>query len=497
MKYLQKLKDELRPIYCLRAVSELLSWDQETYMPKGAASARAEQSAAISKISHGLLCSPEMGELIANAQAEIKDPTSEDAHLVRLAAIEYDRERKVPAELVAKLSEACSKAQTAWVDARAQGRFALMQNEIADVVNYTRECAEFYGYKDHIYDAMLEYYEPGTTVAQLDKVFSELRPHLVSLVSRIKEAKAESHDLWKQKYPIKNQRIFANLISSAMGYNWNNGRTDDVIHPFCCSFSTQDVRITNTYKEYEPTRSLFTALHETGHALYEQGSPECWQHTPLEGGTSMGWHESQSRLWENIVGRSLPFWEYFYPRYRELFSEQLETCELPLFYRAINEVHPSFIRTEADEVTYNLHIMLRYELEKSLLDGTLQVKDIPEAWNESMKSYLGIIPSHDGEGCAQDVHWPLGLIGYFPSYALGNIRSAQVWERLRRDIPQIDDELRRGNLLIVRDWMAKHVYCWGRRLLPNELQLEAVGQELRAEPFVAYLENKYKDIYKL
>lgn len=497
MKYLQKLKEELRPIYCLRAVSELLSWDQETYMPIGAASARAEQAAAVSKISHSLFCNPAMGELIGNAKAEIEDSQSEDAHLVRLAALEYERESKVPAELVAKLSEACSKAQTAWVEARAKGKFSLMQNELADVISYTRECAEFYGYKDHIYNAMLEYYEPGTAVAQLDKVFAELRPHLVTLAAKIKEAPTQPHGLWKQKYPIKQQRIFANLISSSMGYSWEHGRTDDVVHPFCCSFSTRDVRITNTYKEYEPTRSLFTALHETGHALYEQGSPERWQHTPLEGGTSMGWHESQSRLWENIVGRSLPFWEYFYPRYKELFSEQLETCDLMQFYRAINEVKPSFIRTEADEVTYNLHVMLRYELEKALLDGSLQVKDIPEAWNESMKSYLGIVPAHDGEGCAQDVHWPMGLIGYFPSYALGNIRSAQVWETLRRDLPAIDKELRRGNLLLIRDWMAEHVYCWGRRLLPNELQMQVVGAELDAIPFVRYLETKYTDIYKL
>ncbi|MBQ7569086.1 carboxypeptidase M32, partial [bacterium] len=495
--YLQKLKEEIRPIFCLRAVAELLSWDQETYMPKGAAQARAEQSATISKLSHSLLCSPAMGELIEKAQAEIEDPNSEDGHLLRLIRTEYERERKVPSELVSKLSEACSKAQNAWVEARAQGKFALMQNEIADVISYTRECAEYYGYKDHIYDAMLDYYEPGTTVAQLDKVFTELRPHLVSLVSRIKNAPLPEHTLWKQKYPIKNQRIFANNISSAMGYNWDYGRTDDVIHPFCASFSTRDVRITNTYKEFEPTRSLFTALHETGHALYEQGSPESWRHTPLEGGTSMGWHESMSRLWENVIGRSLPFWEYFFPRYKDLFSEQLESCDLPLFYRAVNEVTPSFVRTEADEVTYNLHIMLRYELEKELLSGALQVKDIPEAWNESMKAYLGIVPSNDKEGCAQDVHWPLGLIGYFPSYALGNIRSAQVWETLKADIPDIDSELRRGNLLIIRDWLAKHIFCWGRRLLPNELQQQVVGKELCADAFISYLETKYSTIYKI
>ncbi len=497
MSQIAKLKEKLKSIYCLREVSELLSWDQETYMPEGAAEARADQMAVVSELAHQQFISPEMGRLIEEAQQEVEDPQSEEGHLVRKVAREYKREHQVPQSLVAKLASAVSRAQTAWVKARAEGKFSLMQDEIEQVLDYVRQTADYYGYQEHIYDALLEGYEPGCTTSQITQIFSALRPHLVDLVSRIKAKGPNDHSLLTQTFPIATQRLFTRQISTDMGYDWSRGRTDDVIHPFCASFSTRDVRITNIFIEDELSRGIFGAMHETGHALYEQGSPARWIHSPLEGGASMGWHESQSRLWENIIGRSLPLWEHYYPQLQKLFPEQLKADGLQEFYKAINLVEPSFIRTEADEVTYNLHIMLRFEMEKALIEGSIAVKDVPEIWNEAMHSYLGIVPHNDREGCAQDVHWPLGLFGYFPSYALGNLRSAQVWETMCAAMPGIKEELRQGHLTVLRDWLQEHVYCWGARLLPNELMLKVTGEELRPEPFVRYLENKYSAIYNL
>jgi len=492
---MDELKKRLRTIYCLREASALLSWDQETGMPAGAAEARADQIGALSEVSHGLLVADETGSLLEAASAEVEDPSGEEAHFVRRAHREYLRETRVPQELVAELASATSRAQGIWVKAKQAGNYALFQPELARVLDLTRQAAGCYGYEEHPYDALLEGYEPGMRTRELRPLFENLRAPLVDLVQRVSQAPQLEDAPLRQHFQVDRQRAYIHRLAAEIGYDFSRGRIDETEHPFCTSFSTRDVRITTAYDEGYLGRALFGTLHETGHALYEQGSPERWVHGPLDGGCSMGVHESQSRLWENLVGRSRAFWVPRYPELVRTFPEQLGNCDLDGFYRAINRVQPSLVRVEADEVTYNLHIMLRFELELALLEGSLEPAGVPEAWNAAMKDYLGLEPPHDGLGCLQDVHWSLGLFGYFPTYTLGNLLAAQIWEAIHQDLPSLDEDLAQGNLDGLRAWLHERIHVLGARLLPKELIRQATGRDLEAGPFIAYLEGKFGALY--
>lgn len=513
MSAYEELLKKIKQIACLNEINEFLTWDLEVGMPVGAEEARADQAAVVAELAHNLSVDPSLAALLCDSERElmreVSDPSFEEkpapslynrgvkTHLLRRVRRMVDQNAKVPAAIASELTAACSKAQSVWMRARKNNDFEAFRPELERVVGLCRRKAEAIGYKEHIYDALLDIYEPGLTVAEVSRVFGELRIKLTNLVKRIAEAEKPNLRIIKQEYPVDIQRQLCRRIMTDMGYDWTRGRLDEVIHPFCCSFSTRDVRVTNKFKADSVTAAIFTALHETGHALYEQGSPVEWTHTPLEGGTSMAVHESESRLWENIIGRSRAFWEHYFPVFKSYFPAQTLGAELDEFYAAINNVTPSFIRTEADEVTYSLHVMLRFELEKALIEGSLQVKDLPEAWNQAMKDYLGIVPETDTQGCLQDVHWPSGLFGYFPAYALGNLIGAQTFEAMKRDLGDTDEILRQGKLGTIRQWLQEHIYVWGQRLYPAELLREATGQSLSAEPFVNYLEEKYSRLYKL
>lgn len=493
---LDQLKKRLRTVYCLREASALLSWDQETGMPPGAAGARAEQLSALSEAAHDLFVADETGELLEAAAQEIQDPEGEDAHLVRRARREFQRETRLPRELVSELAEATSRAQGVWARAKGQQDFSLFAPELTRVLDLTRQVAGCHGYEEHPYDALLEGYEPGMRTSRLRPLFQGLRGRLVELVRRVAEAPQLDDAPLRQVFEVSRQREYVQGLAGALGYDFNRGRIDQSEHPFCISMSTRDVRITNAFDEDFLGRSIFGTLHETGHALYEQGSPERFLHGPLEGGCSMGVHESQSRLWENLVGRGRAFWVHHYPGLVATFPQQLSRFSLDDFHRAINRVQPSLVRVEADEVTYNLHIMLRFELELALLEGSLQVREIPEAWNAAMQEYLGLVPPHDGLGCLQDVHWSLGLFGYFPTYTLGNLLAAQLWERIQSDLPGVEEELEAGNLEALRGWLGEKVHSWGARLTPEELIRQATGRDLEPEPFLTYLEKKFGALYR-
>ncbi|MCR5662704.1 MAG: carboxypeptidase M32 [bacterium] len=497
MRNIDLLRERLKKVCCLRETSELLSWDQETMMPSGSGAARADHIAVVTELAHEILVGDETRELLDKAKADGVEEGTDDYYFLRRCEREYQRATCVPQKVVSDLAAAASRARDTWVRARLAKDFEMFADDLKAVVDLTREAAKCYGYEEHIYDALLEGYEPGLKTSQVRKVFAGLRSFLIDLVKRIGDAKQVDCTVLQQNFDIAAQRVFCRRLSTDMGYDWTRGRTDDVIHPFCTSFSSRDVRITNIYKEEEVTRAIFGALHETGHAIYEQGTPEKWMHTFLEGGASMGIHESQSRLWENVIGRSYPFWEYYYGSLRTAFPRQLDNADLNVFWRAINKVMPSFVRTEADEVTYNLHIMIRFEIETALMEGKLEVKDIPSAWNDLMHDYLGITPPDHTAGCLQDVHWPMGLFGYFPTYALGNLFASQQWEKMQEDISGLDDHLRHGRLGVIREWLASHIYCHGQALLPEELIVKATGRPLSAEPFMNYLEKKYAAIYNL
>ncbi|MGM9991345.1 MAG: carboxypeptidase M32 [Candidatus Bruticola sp.] len=513
-KAYESLLKKVKEINCLNEILELLTWDLETGMPVGADEARAEQMAVVSELAHKLSVSAEYLTALHEAEAEFEEEKrqgeaqletspyslsnfSVKADLLRRLRRSADKDTKVPASVAAELTAACSKAQSAWMKARQNNDFDSFCGPLERVIELCRAKAEALGGAEHPYDALLDIYEPGLTASQVSRVFGELRGHLISLVKRIAQADPPKMGIVNRLYPVDMQRRFCHRLMCDMGYDWTRGKVDEVIHPFCCSFSTRDVRVTNNFSENVVTKALFTALHETGHALYEQGSPAEWTHTPLEGGASMAVHESESRLWENIIGRSRAFWEYYFPIFQAYFPAQTSGTNLDEFYQAINCVTPSFIRTEADEVTYSLHVMLRFELEKALIEGSLKAKDLPEAWNSAMSDYLGIVPFTDSEGCLQDVHWSSGLFGYFPAYALGNLIGAQTWQALKLDLGDTDEILRCGKLGLIRQWLHDHIYVYGQRLYPAELLKRALGKELEAAPFVDYLERKYTELYHL
>jgi carboxypeptidase Taq len=498
MKQLGRLKNKLAEVSDLRGAAAVLGWDQQTYMPAGGAAARSEQLATLERLSHEMFTSAEVGELLEAAGTEVAGLAydSDEASLVRVSRRDYEKARKVPSSLVAELARTTSMGMEVWVKAKAQSDFAAFQPVLHRIYHLQRDLANCLGYEEHIYDALLDQYEPGMKTALLKDLFAGLKQQLVPLVQSISQNLNTVDDaVLHRTYDAQKQWDFGVEVLKRLGYDLKRGRQDKSVHPFTTSFSSNDVRITTRIDENFLPSALFGTLHECGHGLYEQGVSQTLERTPLGGGASLGIHESQSRLWENLVGRSRSFWRFFFPRLRSAFSDVLSNVSLENFYRAINRVQPSLIRVEADEVTYNLHVLLRFELEVEVLKDDLKVADLPEAWNSRMKSYLGVVPPDDSQGVLQDVHWSNGLIGYFPTYTLGNLVSVQLFEAAQRERPLILEQAEKGEFSELLAWLRKRMHEFGRKLLPAELVERATGKPLQASLYVDYLKSKYAEIY--
>ena len=496
---LKRVKERWAEISDLGSVQELLGWDQHTYMPPGGSAARAEQIATLQRLEHQMLTSTETRKWLDGAEREVEslDPDSDDRAFVTVARRDLEDALKLPEELVVERARTSSLALEAWADARENNLFVRFAPWLQKVIELERRVAEHRGYEDHPYDALLDLYERGARTRQVTAFFAELRERLVPLARRIIEAAGEPDSLLNQLYPIPAQETASRRLAEKIGYDFRSGRIDPTAHPFATAMSRTDVRITTRYNAQEPAQALFAALHETGHALYEQGMPEDFERTPLRGGASLGVHESQSRLWENLVGRSRGFWEAQLPGLREIFPDQLRDASVDRFYRAVNRVDRSFIRVEADEVTYNLHVLVRFKIETEMIDGRLNAADAPEVWNDRMQTHLGITPPDDRLGILQDVHWSMGAIGYFPTYTIGTLLSCQLWEAALRTRPAIPEEIRQGDTSTLLNWLRENIHRHGRKYLPDDLIQRATGAPLSAAPFLRYLEAKYSELYGL
>jgi carboxypeptidase Taq len=496
---LKQLKTLLGEVADLRAVSALLGWDQQTYMPPGGAEDRGNQLATIDQLSHIKFTSDEVGKLLDELEpwAAMLAPDSDDARLIKVTRREYDKATRVPVEMVAEFAQITTAAYSVWQEAKAESNFAKFQPHLEKVVDWRRRYAALFAPYDHIYDPLLDDFEPGMKTAEVKAIFDALRPQQVALIQAISKRPQVDDSFLHQPFDEKKQWDFGVEVITKFGYDWNRGRQDKTVHPFTSNFGINDVRITTRFIPDYFSSGLFSTTHETGHALYEQGVDQSLGRTPLAGGASMALHESQSRMWENLVSRSRPFWEDFYPRLQEYFPAQLGNVSLDAFYKGINRVEPSLIRIEADEATYNLHIMLRLEIEIGLMEGRMEVKDLPEVWNTRMQEYLGLTPPDDAHGVLQDVHWSSGLMGYFSTYALGNLVSAQLWERINADIPELSDQIRRGEFSTLLGWLREKVHRHGAKFEPQELVQRVTGSKIDPAPYVRYLRSKYGEIYGL
>jgi carboxypeptidase Taq len=496
-KPLQLLQERLATISDVNAAQAALDWDRQTYMPEGGVAGRAEQLATLSRLAHEMLVSEETGGLLRDVAEPA--PGSEDSALVRLARREYERATKLPAELVAEFARASALAQPAWERARAGSDWPSFAPHLEKIVRLQREMAEHLGYEEHPYDALLDLYEPGAGEARLQEMFEELKTELVPMIREIGALPHEDRSRpLHGKFDGAKQEEFGRGVISAFGYDWKRGRLDRVVHPFCIPLGGPgDVRITTRFDPGWLSPALFAILHEAGHAMYEQGVDPAYSRSPLSNGTSMGVHESQARLWENLVGRSRAFWTFYYPRLQQTFPEALGEIDSETFYRALNEAKPSEIRVEADELTYNLHILLRFELEVALLEGELPISDLPTAWDAKMEEYLGVTPENHAKGVLQDVHWAAGLVGYFPTYTIGNVLSAQFFEQATKAHPRILEMMGRGEFGTLLGWLRENVYRHGRRYDPDELVERATGRPLDTTPYLRYLKSKFGELYGL
>ena len=495
---LERLKAILAEVTDLSRAAAVLEWDQETYMPPGGVTPRSEQLSTLLRLAHVGSTSGEVGRLLG----ELEDETaghpfdSYEASLVRVTRRDYDKDRKLSSELVAEIARAGSAAQPVWQKARREGNFKLFAPALEKNVELNRRVADALGYQERPYDALIDRYEPGMTTDELESIFAELKRAIVPLVADIaRHADAVDDRVLYRGFEPATQVKYALELVTKLGYDVERGRQDLSTHPFSTTFGPGDARITTRVSRDFFNECLFGSIHEAGHAMYSQGHGDDIDRTPLFGGASPGVHESQSRLWENLVGRSLSFWKHFYPTLRNAFPESLRDVDDEAFFRAVNKSYPSLIRVEADEVTYNMHILLRFELENELLEGTLKVKDLPEAWNQRVEAYLGIKVPNDREGVLQDIHWSYVSFGVFPGYTLGNLIGAQLMEKIRSDIPDLESQLEAGQFAALLGWLRKNVHRHGRKFTPNELLERATGRSLTAGPWIAYVRQKFGALY--
>jgi carboxypeptidase Taq len=490
---LQELKDLLTEVDDLRSSGALLHWDQATYMPSGGAAARGRQLATLSRLAHEKFTSPRIGELLEELRPYEEEAgyESDDASLIRVARRQYDKAVRIPAAFEAKFSAHTTEIYEAWTKARPANDFSLVRPLMEKSLDMSRELASFFPY-EHIADPLIDFSDGGMKTTAIRELFASLRAELVPLVETVTSQPLADDSMLLGNFPESRQEHFVHEVVRAVGYDFERGRMDKTHHPFMTKFSLGDVRITNRSRPDDATELLFGALHETGHALYEQGIARHLEGTPLAEGTSSGVHESQSRLWENLVGRSKPFWDHFYPRLQQAFPDQFNSVPVENFLAAINRVTRSIIRTDADELTYNLHVMIRFDLELEMLEGKLLVADLPQAWRARYQSDLGISPENDANGPLQDVHWFSGTIGgAFQGYTIGNILSAQFFAAARRDLGDLDGQFTRGEFGPLRDWLTQNMYCHGSKFTADEVVQRATGEPLTTAPYLAYLRNKF------
>ena len=495
---LGQLRERLGEYVDLRHAGALLHWDQEVFMPPKGAEARGRQLATLSGLAHRFFTAPETGDLL-KALEDRRDSLDPDAaKLVEVASYDYGRATRLPEAFVREFAEEQSKAYHVWVKARKESDFRQFEPNLARIVELNRRKADYMGYEGTPYNALLEDYERGVTAETIAPIFETLAREQRDLVQRITNASQRPRAPWlKRDWSEDAQWAFSIRILEDIGYDMEAGRQDRSVHPFTTAFDVNDVRITTRLAKDDPFSGLMGSLHEGGHALYEQGySAKDWR-TPLAGPVSLGIHESQSRMWENCVGRSLPFWERYAPVMREYFPEALEGVGAEQIYAAVNTVEPSLIRVEADECTYNLHIILRFEIERALIEGELAVADVPAAWNGKVSDFLGLETPDDARGCLQDIHWSHGAMGYFPTYALGNLYAAQILERILEELPGLWDHVRAGEFQPLLQWLRARIHQQGRRYTAAEMIAEVTGKPPESGPFLRYLAEKYTPLYGL
>jgi Zn-dependent carboxypeptidase len=498
-KFLE-LKKRLGVVNDLQSAAAVLGWDQQTYMPQGGNEARARHMATLARLAHEHLTDDAVGQLLDDLRSyeESLPYDSDEASLLRVAREDYEMASKLPASFVEELSNHQARTFEAWTRARPNNDFASVAGLLEKTLEYSRQYASYFPGYEHIADPLINRADRGMTAASVSAVFKELREQLVPIVKAITSQTPADDSCLNQFYPEDKQLEFGLKVAQRFGYDLQRGRQDKTYHPFETRFSVGDVRITTRVKEHDLGEALFSTLHESGHAMYEQGVSWDLEGTPLASGTSAGVHESQSRLWENIVGRSRGFWQYFYKDLQATFPSQLGNVSLDTFYRAINKVQPSLIRTEADEVTYNLHVMLRFDFELALLEGRMAVRDLPDAWHERLQADLGIAPPDDRDGVLQDIHWYGDLIGgMFQGYTLGNIMSAQFYNAALQAHPEIPDEIARGEFGTLHNWMRTNIYQHGRKFTAPEIIERATGGPLQITPYINYLRQKYGELYSL
>jgi carboxypeptidase Taq len=494
------LRERLAALSDLRIVSQLLDWDQQTMMPPRGAMTRAETTATIQRISHDMFVSDQTGRLLEAAEAHLNGapPDSDDAALVRVVTRRWEKARRVPGKLAADLARAGSAGQAAWIVARRESDFDSFVPYLESNFELVRRYVDCFDEYDCAYDVLLDDYEPGARTSDVSRLFDALKAELVGLIAAVAGHDDRVDDSFLHgRFPVDRQRQLVTWLLEQMGFDRTSWRIDDAVHPFATGFGNQDVRITNRWDEHFLPTSLYGAMHECGHGLYEEGVAGSLQRTPLGHPESLGLHESQSRLWENMVGRGRPFCGVLAPRIAELFGGPVAGIDGDDLYRAVNRVMPSLIRVEADEVTYSLHIVVRFELEQELVDGRLAIRDLPEAWNARYREYLGVDVPDDANGVLQDVHWAAGLIGYFPTYALGNLIAGQLFERAHVEVPQLDAQLAAGQLHGLREWLRVNVHRHGAKFSSAELLQRVVGGPIEVGPFVAHLKGKISQVYGL
>jgi carboxypeptidase Taq len=486
---------ELREIHLLSSALSVLAWDERTHLPEKATEHRAAQESHLAGMVHRLSTSEKIGEWLSTIEGSplVADAAGDAAVNVRETRRDYDRNKKIPEQLIREQAGLAVMAHQAWVAARKAADFPAFAPWLEKTIALKRREAECVGFRDHPYDALLDEYEPGETAASARIMFDELRGQLVDLVGRIvSSGRPAPVEILERKYPVETQRRLADLALTALNFDLKAGRLDESVHPMCFGLGPHDTRITTRYHEYSFGDSFFAVLHETGHALYQQGLPVEHYGTPLGESVSLGIHESQSRLWENLVGRSREFQAWLLPLARTLFKEALADVSAEQWYAAINDVRPGFIRVDADEATYNLHVLLRFEIEQSMMTGEIAAADVPAIWNEKMREYLGIVPPDAAQGALQDVHWSHGGIGYFPTYTFGNMYAAQFFDKARRDLGEID-VARDSHALL--QWLRTNIHCHGKRYRARDLVRRVTGQELTARPMMEHLNRKAKEIY--
>ncbi len=496
----QHVCEHVRQTALLDSVNSLLEWDERTIMPLAAGEYRADQVTLLSGLLHERRTAPQLGDWLAQLVDSplAADPHSDEGANIRHLKRDYDKQVKLPKRLVEELARTTIRGQQVWTEARARSNFALMRPWYEKIVALKQEEADALGYPEQRYDALLDHYEPGEITRNVAGVLAGLRGELVPLVAAIGDSSRRPDvSILARSYPVPAQERFGREAAQRIGFEFQRGRLDVTAHPFCSTMGPHDCRITTRYDEHFFNSAFFGILHEAGHGLYELGlRPELFG-LPAGQAVSLGIHESQSRMWENLVGRGRAFWEFFYPQAQRHFPQALADTPADDFYFAINDVRPSLIRVEADEATYNLHILVRFELEQDLISDRLKVADLPGAWNEKYQSYLGITPPNDGQGVLQDIHWSAGLIGYFPTYSLGNLYASQLFAQAARDLDSLSSNFKQGEFQGLLDWLRQHIHRRGRCYSAAELAQQITGAPLSHQPLMEHLQGKLAPLYGL